>query len=217
MRFKLNLLTAAALAVPAFAISSGASASGMNRAPETVTALDTAVFAGGCFWSMERPFQHVPGVASTTVGYTGGRTQNPTYEQVNTRRTGHAEAVQVVYDPAKVSYQKLLDVYWHNIDPVRRDAQFCDQGTDYRTAIFFRDAAQKRAAEESRRTLQPRFRQPIVTAIEQASTFWRAEEYHQHFADRNPDHYNAYKRGCKRDQRLHELWGSAAAPYVPAS
>ena len=217
MRFKLNLLTAAALAVPAFAISSGASASGMNRAPETVTALDTAVFAGGCFWSMERPFQHVPGVASTTVGYTGGRTQNPTYEQVNTRRTGHAEAVQVVYDPAKVSYQKLLDVYWHNIDPVRRDAQFCDQGTDYRTAIFFRDAAQKRAAEESRRKLQPRFRQPIVTAIEQASTFWRAEEYHQHFADRNPDHYNAYKRGCKRDQRLHELWGSAAAPYVPAS
>ena len=218
MHAKLTFLTAAVLVVPAaLGITSGAGASGMNSAAEAVTALDTAVFAGGCFWSMERPFQHVPGVASTTVGYTGGRTQNPTYEQVNTRRTGHAEAVQVVYDPGKVSYQKLLDVYWHNIDPIRRDAQFCDQGTDYRTAIFYHGAAQERAAEESRRALQPRFRQPIVTAIEQASTFWRAEEYHQHFADRNPDHYNAYRLGCKRDQRLHELWGSAAAPYVPVS
>ena len=218
MHAKLTFLTAAVLVVPAaLGITSGAGASGMNSAAEAVTALDTAVFAGGCFWSMERPFQHVPGVASTTVGYTGGRTQNPTYEQVNTRRTGHAEAVQVVYDPGKVSYQKLLDVYWHNIDPIRRDAQFCDQGTDYRTAIFYRGAAQKRAAEESRQTLQPRFHQPIVTAIEPALTFWRAEEYHQHFADRNPDHYNAYRRGCKRDQRLHELWGAAASPYVPVS
>ncbi len=218
MNAKLKLLTTAIVFFPAaFGLSSAASASGLSSAVGTAASLDTAVFAGGCFWSMERPFQHVPGVKSTTVGYTGGHTQNPTYEQVNTRRTGHAEAVQVVYDPSKVSYEKLLDVYWHNIDPIRRDAQFCDQGTDYRTAIFYRDGAQKGAAEQSRRTLQPRFRQPIVTAIEQASTFWRAEEYHQHFADRNPDHYNAYKRGCKRDQRLHELWGSAASPYVPAS
>jgi len=218
MNFKLTFLTTAVLVVPtALAMTSGAGASGINSAPEAVTVRDTAVFAGGCFWSMERPFQHVPGVASTTVGYTGGHTQNPTYEQVNTRRTGHAEAVQVVYDPSKVSYKKLLDVYWHNIDPVRRDAQFCDQGTDYRTAIFYRGATQKRAAEESRLAVQPRFHQPIVTAIEPALTFWRAEEYHQHFADRNPDHYNAYRRGCKRDQRLHELWGAAASPYVPVS
>lgn len=218
MNFKLIFLTTAVLVVPAaLAIAPGAGASGINSALEAVNVRDTAVFAGGCFWSMERPFQHVPGVASTTVGYTGGHTPNPTYEQVNTRRTGHAEAVQVVYDPSKVSYQKLLDVYWHNIDPIRRDAQFCDQGTDYRTAIFYHGAAQKRAAEESRQALQPRFHQPIVTAIESALTFWRAEEYHQHFADRNPDHYNAYRRGCKRDQRLHELWGAAASPYVPVS
>ena len=216
MRAKSNLVLVGTLATFAMlGLAAGTKASGAQ--PRRAASLDTATFAGGCFWSMERPFQHVPGVVSTVVGYTGGHTDHPTYEQVNTRRTGHAEAVQVVYDPAKVSYDKLLDVYWRNIDPLRRDAQFCDQGTDYRTAIFYHGNAQKSAAERTKASLQPRFKQPILTAIEAATTFWRAEEYHQHFADRNSDHYNAYRRGCGRDKRLHEVWGSAAAPYVPVS
>ncbi|GAC1647622.1 MAG: peptide-methionine (S)-S-oxide reductase MsrA [Gemmatimonadaceae bacterium] len=181
-------------------------------------ARDTAVFAGGCFWSMERPFQHVPGVLSTMVGYTGGHTQHPRYEDVGTRTTGHTESVAVVFDPTRVTYEKLLDVYWHNIDPVTHDAQFCDRGNDYRTAIFYRTEAQHGAAERSKATIERsgQLHSPIVTEIVKASTFWRAEEYHQHFADRNPAHYDAYRRGCGRDARLHELWGDRAAPYVPA-
>jgi peptide-methionine (S)-S-oxide reductase len=178
---------------------------------------DTAMFAGGCFWSMERPFAHVPGVVSTTVGYAGGHTKNPTYEQVNTRSTGHTETVLVEYDPAKVTYEKLLDVYWHNIDPVTKDRQFCDAGPDYRTVIFTRGAAQQTAALRSREALQKsgHFTMPVVTEVVADAPFWRGEEYHQHFADRNPDRYEAYRRGCGRDARLRELWGDAAAPYVP--
>ncbi|MEO7367576.1 MAG: peptide-methionine (S)-S-oxide reductase MsrA [Gemmatimonadaceae bacterium] len=181
--------------------------------------VDTAMFAGGCFWSMERPFQHVPGVVATTVGYAGGHTKNPTYEQVNTRTTGHTETVQVEFDPSKVTYAKLLDVYWHNIDPVTKDRQFCDGGNDYRTAIFTHDAAQAAAATASKKAIDAsgHFKTPIVTEIVANTPFWRGEEYHQHFADRNPDHYNAYRRGCKRDERLHELWGESAAPFVPKS
>lgn len=179
--------------------------------------VDTALFAGGCFWSMERPFQHVPGVTGTTVGYAGGHTKNPTYEQVNTRTTGHTETVQVEFDPSRVTYEKLLDVYWHNIDPVTKDRQFCDGGNDYRTAIFTRNAQQNSAATASKKALDAsgRFKTPIVTEIVGQTQFWRGEEYHQHFADRNPDHYNAYRRGCGRDARLHALWGDAASPYVP--
>ncbi len=178
---------------------------------------DTAMFAGGCFWSMERPFQHVPGVIATIVGYAGGHTQNPTYEQVNTRTTGHTETVQVEFDPSKVTYAKLLDVYWHNIDPVTKDRQFCDGGSDYRTVIFTRNAGQSAAANASKKALDAsgHFKTPIVTEIVANAPFWRGEEYHQHFADRNPDHYNSYKRGCGRDARLRELWGDSAAPYVP--
>jgi peptide-methionine (S)-S-oxide reductase len=178
---------------------------------------DTATFAGGCFWSMERPFQHVPGVTETTVGYTGGHTANPTYEQVNSRSTGHAESVQVVYDPAVVSYEKLVDVYFHNTDPVTNDRQFCDAGPDYRPAIFTHGADQARIALAAKSALDHsgHFTHPVVTEVVPATTFWRAEEYHQHFADRNPDHYAAYRRGCGRDRRLHELWGDAASPYVP--
>ncbi len=179
--------------------------------------VDTAMFAGGCFWSMERPFAHVPGVIATTVGYAGGHKANPTYEQVNTRTTGHAETVQVEFDPSKVSYEKLLDVYWRNIDPVTKDRQFCDGGSDYRTIIFTRNPAQRAAAEQSKVALEKsaHFKTRIVTEILANARFWRGEEYHQHFADRNPDRYNAYKRGCGRDARLHQLWGDAAAPYVP--
>ncbi len=178
---------------------------------------DTAMFAGGCFWSMERPFDHVPGVTSTTVGYAGGHTMNPTYEQVNTRTTGHTETVLVEYDPAKVTYDRLLDVYWHNVDPITKDRQFCDGGPDYRTVIFTHGAAQHAAALRSREALDKsgRFKVPVVTEVVADAPFWRAEEYHQHFADRNPARYDAYRRGCGRDARLRELWGAAASPYVP--
>ena len=192
-----------------------------NTAPDAAaspSARDTAMFAGGCFWSMERPFDHVPGVTSTTVGYAGGQTKNPTYEQVNTRTTGHTETVLVEYDPAKVTYEKLLDVYWHNIDPITRDRQFCDRGPDYRTVIFTHGAAQNAAARSSRDALDRsgHFKVPVVTEIVADAPFWRGEEYHQHYADRNPERYEAYRRGCGRDARLRELWGNAAAPYVPA-
>ncbi len=181
--------------------------------------VDTAMFAGGCFWSMERPFQHVPGVVATTVGYAGGHTKNPTYEEVNTRTTGHTETVQVEFDPSRVTYEKLLDIYWHNIDPVTKDRQFCDGGNDYRTVIFTHDAAQAAAATASKKALDAsgHFKTPVVTEIVANAPFWRGEEYHQHFADRNPDHYDAYRRGCGRDARLHQLWGDSAAPYVPKS
>jgi peptide-methionine (S)-S-oxide reductase len=181
------------------------------RAPR----LETATFAGGCFWSMERPFDNTPGVVSTVVGYAGGHTANPTYEQVGTRTTGHAESVQVEFDPSRVSYDKLLDIYWHNVDPITRDRQFCDQGSDYRTIVFYANDAQRDAAERSRAEIQKHFTQPVVTEIVPIGQFWKAEEYHQHFADRNPDRYNAYRRGCGRDARLHELWGEAAEPNVP--
>lgn len=180
---------------------------------------DTAMFAGGCFWSMERPFQHVPGIVATTVGYAGGHTKNPTYEEVNTRTTGHTETVQVEFDPSKVTYAKLLDVFWHNIDPVTKDRQFCDGGNDYRTVIFTHNSAQASAAITSKKALDAsgHFKTPVVTEIVANAPFWRGEAYHQHFADRNPDHYNAYRRGCGRDARLRELWGNSAAPYVPKS
>ena len=192
-----------------------------NSMPErsNSTQRDTAMFAGGCFWSMERPFDHVPGVVSTTVGYAGGHTKNPTYEQVNTKTTGHTETVLVVYDPSSVTYEKLLDVYWHNIDPITKDRQFCDGGTDYRTVIFTNGTKQQAAAVQSKAALEKSgiLKMPIVTEIVAAAPFWRAEEYHQHFAERNPGRYDAYRRGCGRDERLHQIWGAAAAPYVPKS
>lgn len=177
--------------------------------------LETATFAGGCFWSMERPFDNTPGVVSTMVGYAGGHTANPTYEQVGTRTTGHAESVQVQFDPSKVSYDRLLDIYWHNVDPLSRDRQFCDQGSDYRTIIFYANDAQRAAAERSLQAVQKHFAKPVVTEIVPMGQFWKAEEYHQHFAERNPAQYDAYRRGCGRDERLKELWGAAAEPNVP--
>lgn len=203
-------------------IALGAAATTAAAAPPThsvppAAQVDTATFAGGCFWSMERPFDRTAGVISTTVGYTGGTKANPTYDDVGTRTTGHAESVEVHYDPAKVTYERLLYVYWHNIDPVTREAQFCDHGNDYRTAIFYHNDAQRNAAEASKAELEKSglFKSPIVTQIAAASTFWKAEEYHQHFADRNPVQYNLYRVGCGRDARLKELWGSSAEPNVP--
>jgi peptide-methionine (S)-S-oxide reductase len=177
-----------------------------------------ATFAGGCFWCMEHPFDQLEGVVSVTSGYTGGRTANPTYEQVSSGTTGHAESVQVVYDPAKVSYEKLLDVFWHNIDPLTANAQFCDRGTQYRSAIFYHDDEQRRLAEASKRQLESsgRFTQPIATEIVAASAFYPAEEYHQHYYRKNPVRYRFYRWNCGRDQRLKEVWG-AEAPAMEAA
>lgn len=168
-----------------------------------------ATFAGGCFWCMEPPFDALPGVISTVSGYTGGTTAKPTYEQVSAGVTGHAEAVQVRYDPAKISYEKLLQVFWRNIDPLTPDRQFCDGGSQYRSAIFYHDAEQRRLAELSKAALEKsgRFDRPIVTQIVPASAFHPAEEYHQDYYVKNPLRYKFYRAGCGRDRRLKELWG----------
>jgi peptide-methionine (S)-S-oxide reductase len=172
-----------------------------------------ATFAGGCFWCMEQPFDRLPGVVATISGYTGGRTVNPSYEDVSSGRTGHAEAVDVVYDPRKVSYEKLLEVFWVNVDPTTKDRQFCDVGTQYTSAIFYHDEEQRRAAEASRARVEKAktFKEPIVTRIEMAGPFYPAEDYHQDFYRKNPVRYQLYRKGCGRDARLHELWGDKAS------
>ena len=171
--------------------------------------LARATFAGGCFWCMEHPFDELPGVVSVTSGYTGGQKRNPTYEEVSAGGTGHAEAVQVVYDPAVVSYRKLLDVFWRNIDPTVKDRQFCDVGAQYRSAVFFHDEEQRRLIDESLRDLEKSkpFKEKIVTQVAPASEFWPAEEYHQHYYKKNPLRYQFYRAGCGRDARLKQLWG----------
>lgn len=172
-----------------------------------------ALFAGGCFWCFEAAFEGQPGVTAVVSGYTGGTKQNPTYEEVSSGGTGHAESVRVVFDPTKTSYAKLLEVFWHNIDPLTANAQFCDHGTQYRSAIFYLDDAQKKAAEDSKQTLvaTKKFHAPIVTEIVKAGTFYPAEEYHQDFYKKNPIRYQTYRLGCGRDRRLQELWGSVAS------
>jgi len=174
----------------------------------TPAPLDTATFAGGCFWSMEHPFDVLDGVVSITVGFMGGKTVGPSYEDVTTGATGHLESVQVVYDPRKVTYAKLLDAFWHNIDPFQVNGQACDNGPQYQSAIFYRDSAQQRLAEDSKRHLGLRFQREIATEIRRAGPFYAAEEYHQHYAKRNPIRYGLYRTGCGRDRRLAEIWGS---------
>jgi peptide-methionine (S)-S-oxide reductase len=180
--------------------------------PAVAAGPERATFAGGCFWCMEAPFDKLPGVLSVTSGYTGGMVKNPTYRQVSDGGTGHAESVQVVFDPSRISYAKLLEVYWHNVDPTNPDGQFCDKGAQYRTAIFYHGEEQRRAAEQSRQALEKTrpFRERIVTEIVPAGEFWPAEEYHQHYYRKNPIRYAYYRNGCGRDRRLKELWGSAA-------
>jgi peptide-methionine (S)-S-oxide reductase len=174
--------------------------------------LEKATFAGGCFWCMEHPFDQLPGVVSVTSGYTGGHKKNPTYEEVSAGGTGHAESVQIVYDPAKVTYEKLLNTFWHNIDPTTKDKQFCDAGHQYRSAIFYHNEEQHRLALQSKAQLEKKktFREPVVTEIVQAAAFYPAEEYHQHYYKKNPIRYNFYRTTCGRDRRLKELWGSEA-------
>jgi peptide-methionine (S)-S-oxide reductase len=173
--------------------------------------LAKATFAGGCFWCMQPAFDRVDGVKSTTVGYTGGDAKDPTYEDVSAGGTGHAESIQISYDPKKVSYPQLLDVFWHNIDPLTANAQFCDHGTQYRSAIFYHNDEQKRLAEQSKKELDTagRFKQPIVTEIVAATEFYPAEDYHQEYYKKNPLHYKYYRFGCGRDKRLEELWGKS--------
>lgn len=182
------------------------------EAPPPKPGLAVATFAGGCFWCMEGPFDELPGVMETISGYTGGRKVNPTYEEVSSGSTGHAESVRVIYDPKKVSYEKLLEVFWHNIDPTVKDRQFCDTGTQYRTAIFYHDDEQRRAAEASKRRIEQTkpFKEAIVTPIEMAGPFYPAEDYHQDFYRKNPVRYRLYRTGCGRDARLKELWGASA-------
>ena len=166
-----------------------------------------ATFAGGCFWCVEADFDKVDGVISTTSGYTGGRVTNPTYQQVSAGGTGHTEAVKIVYDPAKVSYEKLLDVFWHNHDPLAKNAQFCDHGEQYRAGIFYHDEEQRRLAEASRQAVQKRFKEPVQTEISPAGAFYMAEDYHQDFYMKNPVRYKFYRYNCGRDKRLEQLWG----------
>lgn len=170
-----------------------------------------ATFAGGCFWCVEADFDKVEGVISTTSGYIGGKVADPTYQQVSRGGTGHAEAVEIVFDPARVSYDKLLDVFWHNIDPFVKDRQFCDAGDMYRTAIFVHDAAQLQLAEKSKKELEAsgKFGLPIQTEIVLATKFYPAEDYHQDFYTKNPGKYKFYRWNCGRDQRLEQIWGKA--------
>ena len=171
-----------------------------------------ATFAGGCFWCMEPPYDKLPGVTATISGYMGGTKTNPTYEEVSAGTTGHAEVVHVVYDPKKVTYEKLLEVFWVNIDPTVRDRQFCDTGTQYRTAIFFHNAEQRTAAETSKAAIEKSkpFKDPIVTPIVMAGPFYPAEGYHQDYYTKNPLKYQLYRQGCGRDARLKQLWGDRA-------
>ncbi len=170
--------------------------------------LEKATFAGGCFWCMEQPFDELDGVVSTTVGYTGGYRENPTYQEVSAGTTGHAESVVVVYDPARISYSDLLDVFWRNINPTTPDRQFVDVGSQYRPAIFYHNEEQKRLAEESRDRLDKsgRYDSPIMTEIVPAATFYEAEEYHQDYYRKNPIRYKFYRRGSGRDKYLNRIW-----------
>lgn len=196
------------IAIAAVLLGLGPALAGAQSASSR-SATAKATFAGGCFWCVEEVFQDVDGVISATSGYTGGKEANPTYEQVSDGETGHAEAVEVVYDPKKVSYERLLQLFWHNVDPLTADRQFCDGGRQYRSAIFYHDDAQRELAEASKQAIETskRFDQPIVTEIVPAAPFYPAEEYHQDYYSKNPLRYKFYKFNCGRAQRLKELWG----------
>ncbi|MEO7558402.1 MAG: peptide-methionine (S)-S-oxide reductase MsrA [Gammaproteobacteria bacterium] len=187
-------------------------AQGTTEPTENGKDLATATFAGGCFWCVESDFDKVQGVVSTTSGYTGGEKKNPNYTEVSAGGTGHAEAVQIVYDPKKISYAELLKVFWRNVDPLDAQGQFCDKGDQYRAEVFYHNDEQKQLAGQSKAALEKsaRFKQPIVTKIVPATQFYPAEEYHQDFHNKNPLRYKFYRFNCGRDQRLEDLWGKAA-------
>ena len=193
------------MAVVVCATLAGWLSSGVQSAPTTAK----AYFAGGCFWCMEEAFEKVDGVISVVSGYMGGTVANPTYEQVSDGRTGHAESIEVTYDPTKVTYQKLLDAFWRNVDPIMPNAQFCDHGNQYRSAIFYTTDEEKQLSEETKNKIEQskRLPAPIVTQLVSASTFYPAEDYHQDYYKKNPLRYKYYKYSCGRAQRLEALWG----------
>ena len=194
-----GLMTCAAL--------TGWFSSEVQSAPTTAK----AYFAGGCFWCMEEAFEKIDGVIAVVSGYMGGTVANPTYEQVSDGRTGHAESIEVTYDPTKVTYQKLLDAFWRNVDPITPNAQFCDHGNQYRSVVFYGTDEEKRLSEESKSKIEQskRLPAPIVTQLAQASTFYQAEDYHQDYYKKNPLRYKYYKYSCGRAQRLEALWGKS--------
>ncbi len=196
---------------PSLASTKAASATPVKRGTDAVTGSEVAIFAGGCFWCMEPPYDELPGVISTESGYIGGHVAKPSYEQVSAGGTGHTEAIRVTYDPGKVDYPELLEVFWRNIDPVAVDRQFCDAGSQYRSAIFPVNNQQRLQAEASKKAVQadPRFQRPIATQVEPTATFYPAENYHQDYYRKNPVRYKYYRYSCGRDRRLQEIWGDA--------
>jgi peptide-methionine (S)-S-oxide reductase len=192
-RLLLSLIAAVVLAGAAFA-----------QTPERAV----ATFAGGCFWCVESDFDHVPGVTETISGYTGGTVANPTYQQVSAGGTGHAESVEIYYDPRKVTYAQLLDYFWHHVDPTVKDRQFCDYGHQYRTAIFVHSDEERKLAEASKKKVEAELKVPIYTEIVQAGPFYKAEDYHQDFYVKNPTKYKFYRWNCGRDQRIEQIWGA---------
>jgi methionine-S-sulfoxide reductase len=208
MKLRLPIL-AIGLALGGFSLMSTANPVASSAEPPEGAA--RATFAGGCFWCMEPPFDKTEGVYSTTSGYAGGQVKDPSYKQVSAGVTGHTEVVQVVYDPERVTYEKLLEVFWRNIDPLDGGGQFCDRGSQYRTAVFYEGDEQKRAAEASKRALEEsgRLGGPVVSEITPLEAFYPAEDYHQDFYKKSPRRYRSYRAGCGRDRRLKELWGSS--------
>ena len=207
-RISRSLVFAALLATLSLGCTAGEATS--CDAPSTGDGpTEVAIFAGGCFWCMESAFDGLDGVISATTGYTGGFGDDPSYNEVASDRTGHAESVRVEFDPRRISYEQLLDLFWHNIDPTVKDRQFCDSGTQYRSAIFYLNDAQREAAEQSLKALKAGkpFDEPIRTEITAATKFFEAEDHHQDYARKNPVRYAEYRNGCRRDQRLEELWG----------
>lgn len=202
VRFFINIIL--------FTVSSAAFAEDSESKPQVI---DTAIFAGGCFWCMEPPFDKLDGVISTTSGYTSGHQKDPTYKQVSAGTTGHTEAIEIVFDPEKVSYEKLLEVFWMNIDPLNGRGQFCDFGSQYRTGIFYVDDDQQKLAEKSREEIIEKLGKPVVTEITAATEFYPAEDYHQNYYQVNPVRYNYYRWSCGRDQRLQKLWGEKASHW----
>jgi peptide-methionine (S)-S-oxide reductase len=200
------------LAAAAMALAAGAAVAEQDSTATPGNGQALATFAGGCFWCMEPPYDKLEGVLATISGYIGGSKADPTYEEVSAGGTGHAEAVQVTYDPAKVSYEELLEVFWRNVDPLDAGGQFCDRGDQYRTGIFVHDQEQQHLAEASKQALEEsgRFEQPIVTEIVAAGAFYPAEDYHQDYYEKNPLRYNFYRWNCGRDARLEQLWGEQA-------
>jgi peptide-methionine (S)-S-oxide reductase len=182
----------------------------LNKSPSEEKPTESATFAAGCFWCVQQFLDQVDGVISTRSGYTGGQKENPTYEEVSAGKTGHAEAVEVIFDPRVVPYQRLLDVFWRNVDPTVKDQQFCDIGTQYRSAIFYHNDEQKKIAEESKKHLidSGRFNE-IYTEILPAGTFYEAEKYHQSYYKKNPFRYKVYKYLCGREKKLEEVWGGS--------